>query len=105
MGTNYYAVEKSYKYNRNEIHIGKSSGGWKFLFHSCDEFRTFPQFKHWLEECVDTEKYLIFNEYGENVSKDELLELIESKQKTDSPDQYKYCMDIDGYRFSDRDFS
>lgn len=109
MGTNYYAVEKTYRYERREIHLGKSSGGWLFAFPSCEEFRTFPQFKHWLEQNVDTGKYLIFNEYGEEVSKDDLLELIEEKQNDphclNNPDNFEYGMNIDGYRFFDSDFS
>lgn len=110
MGTNYYAVEKSYRYGRKQVHLGKSSCGWLFLFHSCEEFHTFPQMKQWLTENVDSGKYVIFNEYDEEVSKNELLYLIESKQSDphcrDNPDNFKYgTMNIDGYRFREGEFS
>ena len=36
-------------YNR-EIHLGKSSAGWLFLFRDNEEFHTYPQFKRWLED-------------------------------------------------------
>lgn len=70
MGTNYYAVRKKPSLYNREIHIGKSSVGWLFLFHDCDEFHTYPQFKKWLEREVPNE-YVLFNEYGEEVLKEE----------------------------------
>jgi len=104
MGTNYYAVEKTYRYGRKEVHLGKSSCGWLFTFSSCDEFRTFPQFKHWLEENVDTGKYIICDEYGSEVAKQDLLNLIEEKQNDphcrDNPRNFEYNYNIDGYRFA-----
>ena len=54
MGTNYYAIKKKPSLYNREIHIGKSSVGWLFLFRDNEEFHTYPQFKKWLENNVDT---------------------------------------------------
>ena len=106
MGTNYYAV-KTKPSLEPPIHLGKSSMGWLYLFPFCEYFRTFNQFKQFLEDKVDSGEYVILNEYDEIVSKDDLLERIETKQVTckDNPDNFKYDMNIDGYRFCEGEFS
>ena len=97
MGTNYYAVS-SKPTVCHPIHIGKSSVGWRFLFHrvcslenyiSDEPLNTFPQWKKFLEEQTTSGKILIINEYDEVVSLDEFLNLVETK----------------GYRFADGEFS
>lgn len=45
------------------------------------------------------------NEYDEVVSYDWLMELIKNKQKEDKPDMFQYCENVNGYRFSDSEFS
>lgn len=110
MGTNYYAVKKKPCLYNREIHLGKSSAGWLFLFRDNEEFHTYPQFKKWLENNVDTGEYLLFNEYNEEVSKEELINIIETKQKSknclNNPDNFNYRVkNIDGYRFTNGDFS
>jgi hypothetical protein len=106
MGTNYYAVKKEPRVYDRVIHLGKSSFGWRFLFHETEDIRTFPQFKRWLSENIgDTKEYVLMNEYNEEVTVVELIELIEIKQKENNPDNFSHCKDIDGYRFSDREFS
>jgi len=110
MGTNYYAVKRKPSLYNREIHIGKSSYGWLFLFRDNNEFHTFPQFKKWLENNVDTEEYILFDEYNKEIKKDELLAIIENKQKDErsknNPENFnEYCKNIDGYRFSYHDFS
>lgn len=110
MGTCYYAVKKKPSLYNRTIHIGKSSAGWLFLFKDNEEFHTYPQFKKWLENNVDTGEYVLFNEYNEEVTKDYLLDLIDTKQKDpdnlSNPDNFSYnTKNIDGYRFTDRDFS
>lgn len=110
MGTNYYAVRKKPSLYGRTIHLGKSSVGWLFLFRDNDEFHTYPQFKKWLENNVDTGEYVLFNEYNDEVSKQELLELIDTKQKDErcisNPDNFIYdTKNIDGYRFTNNDFS
>ncbi len=109
MGTNYYAVRKKPSLYNREIHIGKSSAGWLFLFQDCDKFHTYPQFKKWLDKEVPNE-YVLFNEYNEEITKKELLDIIDTKQKDEhnlsNPENFEYNVkNIDGYRFSDRDFS
>ena len=106
MGTNYYAIRKKPCLYGRVIHIGKSSCGWMFLFQDCDEFHTYPQFKKWLDREVPNE-YVLFDEYNQEVSKEELLELIDIKQKEskNNPENFDYeVKNIDGYRFTDRDF-
>lgn len=72
MGTNYYAVKKKPTI-AEPLHIGKSSCGWKFLFHEVNKYT-----------CeFDNEKQLTEN------NKEDLT----------------YCKNVNGYRFSDRDFS
>lgn len=110
MSTNFYAVRKEPCLYGREIHLGKSSAGWLFLFEEHDEIHTFPQFIKWLENNVDTGEYLLFNEYNERVSKESLLKLIESKQNDPrcicNPDNFRYGIkNIDGYRFANGKFS
>lgn len=109
MGTNYYAIKVKPCVFDREIHLGKSSGGWLFCFQEHDDIHTFPQFKKWLETHVDTGEYVIMDEYEREVSKEELLELIEHKQNDEkcfsNPDNFTYSRNIDGYRFKYGDFS
>lgn len=110
MGTNYYAIKKKPCLYGREVHLGKSSIGWLFLFRENDEIHTYPQFKSWLKNNVDSGEYVLFDEYNCEVSKNELIKLIESTQNDEhcknNPDNFSYDVkNIDGYRFSDRDFS
>lgn len=110
MGTNYYVVKKKPTI-APPLHIGKSSAGWKFLFHEVNkyngfdhnlEIHTFEQWKYFLENNKDI---LILNEYDEEVSVKEFLELVKEKQKEENKYNFEYCKNINGYRFSDSDFS
>lgn len=110
MGTNYYAVKKKPTIVE-PLHIGKSSCGWKFLFHEvnkynqyeCDlEIHTFEQWKEFLET---NDKIVILDEYDREVSVKEFLELIEEKQKENNEENFVYCKNVNGYRFTDGDFS
>ena len=112
MGTNYYAVKKEPTV-LSPIHIGKSSMGWKFCFHKVCSFEnyineeplnTFPQWKKFLEEQTANGNIVIMNEYDEIVELNYLLELIESKQSEDNPDNFTWSDNIDGYRFTDGEF-
>ena len=112
MGTNYYAVKKEPTV-LSPIHIGKSSMGWKFCFHKVCSFEnyineeplnTFPQWKKFLEEQTANGNIVIMNEYDELVELNYLLELIESKQSEDNPDNFTWSDNIDGYRFIDGEF-
>ena len=105
MGTNYYAVLKRPTVSDRVIHLGKSSYGWRFLFRETDEIKTFPQFKKWLADNVGDEKdYVLLDEYDKEVSPADLLAKIEEKQENNNPDNFLYNRNIDGYRFSDREF-
>ena len=109
MGTNYYAVRKRPSLYDRTIHIGKSSAGWLFLFHDNEHFHTYPQFKEWINKNVPKE-YVLFDEYEREISKKDLFNLIDTKQKDNhnlsNPENFDYgTKNIDGYRFSECDFS
>lgn len=111
MGMNYYAVKKKPSINE-PIHIGKSSAGWRFLFHEIDgiaddwdlQINTYPQWKEWLEKHIGKD-YVILNEEDEMVKLNDLLKLIENKQKENNPDNFTNARNVDGYRFTRGDFS
>ena len=98
MGTNYYIKHK----NNKEVHIGKKSAGWDFVF--CGEK---------LASLEDAIGYLfkwqdrIFNEYGEKVTFNGLLCTIMRKNKSFPYSQEfpNYFFESDGYMFSYRQFS
>ena len=86
MGTNYYAVKKKPTIGK-PLHIGKSSAGLKFLFqeiykyNSFDwnlEIHTFDQWKDFLE---NNNEIVILNEYDEEISVKDFLDLVEKKTK------------------------
>ena len=114
MGTNYYVVP-----NRpsvaEPIHIGKSSAGWLFHFQEQNEkwheppieWHTYEQVVDWLQRfTVDTDEYVIMDEYDRVVSLEKLINHIEEKQINckSNPDNFTYCKNVNGYRFSDREF-
>ncbi len=100
MGTNYYA-ELNLCINcerRDRIHIGKSSAGWKFLI-AVNElyYKTFNEFM----EFIRREDIEICDEYNKKISFDELMDLIEAKEKGRShteeypEDKYADCKEAD----------
>lgn len=139
MGTNYYAklnLEKSIidalyispiakmTVERFNLHIGKSSSGWKFLFqeqeiYDCIEHSGqlyyLDSYKKW-KNFLQRDDIVIYNEYNKIINKDEFFKLVEDKQKEIHPTQedlgrypsscrtmqYK---DEEGYRFDKGDFS
>lgn len=113
MGTNYYAV-RNHPTVKSPIHIGKSSGGWKFLFASQRdtwndppiEWNTYNQVRDWLKKyTVDSTEYVILDEYDDVISYDDFIAMVERKQKEDSnEDDFKYSRNVDGYRFEDGEF-
>ena len=66
------------------------------------EIHTFEQWKKFLET---NNEIVILNEYDEEVSVKEFLELVEEKQKENNKENFAYCKNVNGYRFTDRDFS
>lgn len=112
MGTNYYVVS-SKPTVCHPIHIGKSSMGWRFLFHRIDvcenyisnePINTFPQWKRFLEEQTANGNIIIMDEYDKVVSLDDFLALVERKQQENSPNDFTYSDNIDGYRFESGEF-
>lgn len=114
MGTNYYVVP-----NRpsiaEPIHIGKSSMGWMFLFQDvCEPYRNVPVIWHsydevedWLHQnTVDSNDYVIINEYDEIIPFDDFIELVARKQEQfkDNPDNFTHCRNVNGYRFEEGEF-
>lgn len=119
MGTNYYVVKKKPTIEE-PIHIGKSSYGWLFAFQTQNRYygdipviwNTYPQVKKWLKKYTVGENapYVILNEYDKLVSYEEFIDLVDSKQKDEknlsNPDNFNYhTKNINGYRFTDGDFS
>lgn len=113
MGTNYYAV-KNRPSLAEPIHIGKSSAGWMFLFEEQEDtwndppvvWHTYEEVKDWLiAYTVRKKDYVIINEYDEIVPFADFEELVERKQLEcrHNPDNFKYCKNINGYRFA-KDF-
>lgn len=108
MGTNYYADEMKPCPNCDrehmcQSHIGKSSGGWKFLFSTEGDFEelNFASFKQWLEGRT------IRNEYDEEITHKEFWEMVERKQKEarDHLSDTAHCVILDGYAFMKGYFS
>ena len=114
MGTNYYVVPNRPSVE-TPIHIGKSSMGWMFLFHDVNEpygdvpivWHSYEEVKNWLQKyTVDTDEYVILDEYDRVVSLDELINRIQEKQISckNNPDNFTFCRNVNGYRFDDREF-
>ena len=114
MGTNYYVVPNRPSIAK-PIHIGKSSMGWMFLFHDVNEpyrdvpivWHSYEEVKNWLQKyTVDTDEYVILDEYDRVVSFDELINRIQEKQISckNNPDNFTFCRNVNGYRFDDREF-
>ena len=107
MGTNYYVVKKKPTI-REPLHIGKSSAGWKFLFQEVNKCNSFDSdleihtFEQWKDFLKNNSEIVILNEYDEEVSVKDFLDLVEKKQKEKHDE---YSKNVNGYRFTDRDFS
>ena len=89
MGTNYYLRTKPCQICgevKKEIHIGKSSCGWQFLFKGYKEENIFS-YKQWLEEIDDPRKEII-NEYGEIVSLDDFRKCVENEKRKNMINHY-----------------
>ena len=75
MGTNYYFKPFNVGYGSiASIHIGKSSCGWKFVFHSTEEFKTSEDWFKVLKSGV------IRSEYNEILSFSVFREMINAKR-------------------------
>ena len=102
----------------NQVHIGKSSAGWLFNFQHQDteidgvkiKWHSYEDVMSFLKEWVSQKKeFVIIDEYNRKVSYTEFKDLVDTKQKDphnlDNPDNFHYCDNVNGYRFSSGDFS
>ena len=71
MGTNYYLNIKD-----DVLHIGKSSGGWCFSLHVIPELNI-NNLDDWKNKWKN--KSIIKNEYGDKISKKEMLDIITNR--------------------------
>ena len=53
---------------------------------------------------MNTDEYIILDEYDEKISYDDFFKMVEEKQSEENPDNFSNCANINGYRFSYRDF-
>lgn len=101
MGTNYYLTPY-----QHQIHIGKSSAGWKFMFRAHEDIESYSD----LLDKLDTKEYYIINEYNEIVEIADFMKIV--KERGDNPRRYTKevggddCWeDSQGCQFLNRDFS
>lgn len=81
MGTNYYVKMKACPHcgrGGEDLHIGKSSGGWKFLFQRHDDMGL-DSARIWFDFLAAPDR-IIVDEYGQNVAFDDFKSLVERKQ-------------------------
>ena len=110
MGTNYYLVKNRPSVS-SSLHIGKSSVGWRFLFHKPSiwdtdrPLTTFEQWRDFLKESTENGSHVIMNEYDEIVSYDDFIKMVAIKQTEKRPDMFEDCENVNGYRFASGEFS
>jgi len=88
MGTNYYSIVKeseecphcNHSTPRTEKHIGKSSFGWCFQLHVYPE-ESINSLNDWLPYF---DKYIIEDEYGKTVSKEDILRIITEPKRSNN---------------------
>lgn len=113
MGTNYYVVGHScgevckYCHQPIEIndicyHLGKLSCGWRFIFQSLDDIKSFADWKDFIQK----NGYKIKTEDGEYINLDYLTDLINNRQDGQSHINVdnKAYLSVDGYDFTDCTF-
>lgn len=97
---------------KSEIHIGKSSHGWQFLFNL--GIRNYTHGQSLKKEDIDKwfHSGIIVDEYGDEISVDDFWQLVDTKKNAMDYDQYYkknpkdayYCrgydQQIDGLRFT-----
>lgn len=101
-----------------ELHIGKSSHGWKFVFQHqeiynpvTNEFTKLISYRTW-KEFLTTAPVVIVDEYNREVNKEEFFKMVEQKQNDIHPsieekeqmEQFEY-LDPEGYRIQIGEFS
>ncbi len=101
MGTNYYARVKCCDAcgRYDELHIGKSSAGWKFSFRGYKEHDPPIVSETGWREFLRTAR--IFDEYGKEVAYDEFWANAKHPQRANMRDHIDYCLSSD--RWHDRE--
>lgn len=93
----------------NSIHIGKSSMGWLFNFQYQPQWKTYDEVKAFILDKEKMKDKVLVDEYGEEITPEELIEKIDFKQNDErnlnNPDNFTYSDNVNGYRFSKGDFS
>src|SRR5690348_2560358 len=120
VGTNYYVHTPTCKdacehcSASEQLHLGKSSIGWRFLFQADPEWPREQAYSLWLERAKSGE---IRDEYGDAITLDDLLAFVARKQgdrsHTATRPQLASAVyargdadfECDGYDFCDREFS
>lgn len=100
------------------VHIGKSSAGWLFNFQDQDivqddvhiKWHSYEDVMSFLEEWVENKKiFTIIDEYDREISYPEFKDFVDTKQSDphnlENPDNFTYSRNVNGYRFSEGDFS
>ena len=100
------------------VHIGKSSTGWLFNFQDQDvlqddvhiKWHSYEDVMSFLKEWVDEKKiFTIIDEYDREISYPEFKDFVDTKQSDphnlENPDNFTYSRNVNGYRFSEGDFS
>lgn len=102
MGTNYYArISECKECGRfEEIHLGKSSYGWKFTFalNGRKYYATVEEMKDWLRGKT------IKDEYDREITQKEFWDMVAEKQKVENPSHDSHDIWIKGYHFVDGEF-
>lgn len=75
MGTNFYLHHIPTK---EQIHIGKASGGWEFTFKRNEEYYecTLDCILEFLELAINSKDYYLIDEYGRKYYADEFKEIV-----------------------------
>ncbi len=117
----YIQYDLSYVFDIREhrgVHIGKSSAGWLFNFQDQDivqddvhiKWHSYEDVMSFLEEWVENKKiFTIIDEYDREISYPEFKDFVDTKQSDphnlENPDNFTYSRNVNGYRFSEGDFS
>lgn len=117
----YIQYDLSYVFDIREhrgVHIGKSSAGWLFNFQDQDvlqddvhiKWHSYEDVMSFLKEWVDEKKiFTIIDEYDREISYPEFKDFVDTKQSDphnlENPDNFTYSRNVNGYRFSEGDFS
>lgn len=93
MSTNFYFIEE----NGERLHIGKRSGGWKFLFAGHKETGSFVEWLLYL----NSHRGLIQDEYGKLHTLEDFLHVVEDLHNNRSHIEQDSCAKVDalGHEF------